>query len=266
MARILITGSAGGIGQMTARVLLEEGHSVVLHARNGERAKEAHEALPDAEAVLVADLRSISETRSMAESANKLGSFDAIIHNAGAMPLTQSISSDGISELFSVNVLAPYILTAMMERVERFIYIGSGAHRASSAHFNDLQWTTRQWNRNDAYAESKLYGVLLTFAVPRFLPNVLANAVSPGWVATRMGGKNATDDLKESPRTQAWLAVSNSSAAKVSGGYFFHFEQGSANEIAYQTDIQDRLLAECRRVSGISFPASPGAISFSKEA
>src|SRR5947199_388116 len=83
MARVFITGSSDGLGRGAAQLLVEQGHSVVLHARNEERAREAMAAVAGAETAVVGDLSSIAQTRSVAEQVNKLGSLDAVIHNAG---------------------------------------------------------------------------------------------------------------------------------------------------------------------------------------
>ena len=81
MARVFVTGSADGLGQMAAQLLIEQGHGVVLHARNEQRGKEAMAAVPGAESVVIGDLTSIAQTRNLAEQVNRLGSFDAVIHN-----------------------------------------------------------------------------------------------------------------------------------------------------------------------------------------
>jgi NAD(P)-dependent dehydrogenase (short-subunit alcohol dehydrogenase family) len=82
MARVFITGSSDGLGQMAAKLLIEQGHKVVLHARNQQRGKDALAAVPQAESVVIGDLSSIAQTRNVAEQVNALGDFDAVIHNA----------------------------------------------------------------------------------------------------------------------------------------------------------------------------------------
>src|SRR5471032_835797 len=82
MSRVFITGSADGLGQMAARLLVDAGHEVVLHARSTARAQEALKAVPDARAALVGDLSNIAATIALAEQVNRLGRFDAVIHNA----------------------------------------------------------------------------------------------------------------------------------------------------------------------------------------
>jgi NAD(P)-dependent dehydrogenase (short-subunit alcohol dehydrogenase family) len=81
MAKILVTGSSGGLGLMTGRLLAEEGHRVVLHARSEARAEAVRAALPQAEAVVVGDLSTLAAMRDVADQANGQGRFDAVIHN-----------------------------------------------------------------------------------------------------------------------------------------------------------------------------------------
>ena len=68
MARILITGSADGLGQLAAKFLADQGHKVVLHARNPERAHYAKQKVPGAEHVISGDLSDIDETKTVAVS------------------------------------------------------------------------------------------------------------------------------------------------------------------------------------------------------
>ena len=95
-------------------------------------------------------------------------------------------------------------------------------HRSGDPSLKDLTWSERKWNSSSAYADSKLYDVMLAFAVARKWPDVLSNAVDPGWVPTKMGGPNATDDLDAGAETQVWLATSDDPEAMVSGEYFYH--------------------------------------------
>jgi NAD(P)-dependent dehydrogenase (short-subunit alcohol dehydrogenase family) len=111
MARILITGSSGGLGLMAGRLLIAGGHRVMLHARTAERAERTGAAAPGAEGVLVADLSTIAESVALAERANGTGRFDAVVHNAGIgyRERRRVLTPDGVEHVFAVNVLAPYI-------------------------------------------------------------------------------------------------------------------------------------------------------------
>ena len=257
MARVLVTGSADGLGQMAARLMVAAKHRVVLHARNSERASEALEAVPGVETVVVGDLSSIRETRDIADQVNGLGPFDAVIHNAGVgyRERQRGATVDGLPLVFAVNTLSTYILTALINRPKRLVYLSSGMHRGGDSSLKDLLWKERPWNGSSAYADSKLQDVILAFAVARKWKDVLSNALEPGWVPTKMGGPGAPDDLDAGPKTQVWLATSDEPGARVSGQYFFHMKRRAADPSASTESVQDRLLAECAKISGVPFPA-----------
>jgi NAD(P)-dependent dehydrogenase (short-subunit alcohol dehydrogenase family) len=256
MARVFITGSADGLGQMAAHLLIDEGHRVVLHARSEARAKEAWQAAPGAEAVVVGDLSSIAQTRAVAEQVNDLGRFDAIIHNAavGYREPRRIETVDGLPHVFAVNTLAPYILTALISKPKRLVYLSSGLHQGGDETLQDLTWTKRPWQGIAAYSDSKFHDALLAFAVARRWPDVLSNALEPGWVATKMGGAGAPDDLQAAPKTQVWLAVSEDPSARVTGEYFYHMKRRAPNPAVHDERLQDRLLAACERFSGVKLP------------
>jgi NAD(P)-dependent dehydrogenase (short-subunit alcohol dehydrogenase family) len=256
MSRILITGSADGLGLMAAKLLVEQGHQVTLHARNESRANDARKAVPVAEQVLVGDAGSIAEMKALAERANRTGAYDAVIHNVaiGYQEPRRVETADGIERVFAVNVLAPYLLTALLTPPRRLVYLSSGLHRQGDRGLRDPQWTARRWNGTQAYSDSKLFDVVLAFAVARRWPRVLSNALEPGWVATKMGGPGAPDDLSLGHVTQAWLAVSADPAATVTGQYFFHQKLREAHPAANDATVQDALLAYCESLSGVRLP------------
>jgi NAD(P)-dependent dehydrogenase (short-subunit alcohol dehydrogenase family) len=256
MARIFITGSADGLGQMAARLLVQAGHRVVLHARNEDRASHALAQVPGAEAALSGDLSSIEQTRHLADEVNRTGSFDAVIHNAavGYREPRRIQTVDGLSHVFAINTLAPYVLTALIRRPRRLIYLSSGLHRGADASLDDLNWDHRPWNGMRAYADSKLHDAMLACAVARRWQDVLANALEPGWVSTRMGGAGAPDDLDAAPRTQVWLATSSDPEAMASGRYFYHQKLRAADPAVHDKALQDRLIEACSRLSGVPFP------------
>jgi NAD(P)-dependent dehydrogenase (short-subunit alcohol dehydrogenase family) len=257
MARVFITGSSDGLGRKAAQMLVEEGHSVVLHARNAARGRQALTAVPQAEAVLLGDLSSIAQTRDLAEQVNKIGRLDAIIHNAGLgyQERKRAATEDGLPELFAVNTIAPYILTALIERPERLIYLSSGLHRSGDASPNDLTWENRHWNAQQAYSDTKFHDVLLAFAVARRWKNVFSNALEPGWVPTKMGGSSAPESVEDGARTQVWLATSDESAAKVSGEYFYHMKPRGAAPATRDAERQEMFLAKCEHYSGVTLAA-----------
>jgi NAD(P)-dependent dehydrogenase (short-subunit alcohol dehydrogenase family) len=252
MSRVFITGSADGLGLAAARLLVEQGHRVVGHARGDRRAADLRAALPGLEDILIGDLGSDAETRALAGHANRLGRFDAVVHNAGVgyREPRRIATEGGHAHVLAVNVLAPYLLTALMERPGRLVYLSSGMHRGGDDSLDDIDWRDRPWQGAQAYADSKLFDAALALAVARHWPDVLSNAVEPGWVPTRMGGAGAPDDLSQAHLTQCRLAVGEDPGATVTGGYFYHQRPQRTHPAATSLAFQDRLLAELARLTG----------------
>lgn len=253
MARVFITGSSDGLGLLAGQQLIAQGHTVTLHARSAARAADARRAAPQAHAVVVGDVGTLDAMRSVAAQVNELGRFDAVIHNVGigyGEPRRVQ-TSDALSQVFAVNVLAPYLLTALIApRPARLVYLSSALHRRGNPDLSDPQWSGRPWDGPQAYSDTKLYDVLLAFGVARRCPEVLSNAVEPGWVPTKMGGPSAPDDLTLGAGTQAWLAVSDDPAARVTGQYFYHQQPRQVHSAARRIEVQDALLDYCARLSG----------------
>jgi NAD(P)-dependent dehydrogenase (short-subunit alcohol dehydrogenase family) len=257
VARVFITGSCDGLGLAAARLLASEGHEVVGHARNEQRASDLRQAAPRVARVITGDLSSAAATRAVAEQANALGRFDAVIHNAGVgyREPRKITTVDGHAHVLAINVLAPYLLTALMARPARLVYLSSGMSRGGTPSIEDLDWDRRPWNGTQAYSDSKLFDATLAAAVARRWPGVLSNAVEPGWVPTKMGGPGAPDDLAQGHITQAWLAVSDDPRAVVSGGYFYHRAPRDVLPAVRSHSFQDELLDELARLTGERLPA-----------
>jgi NAD(P)-dependent dehydrogenase (short-subunit alcohol dehydrogenase family) len=156
MARVFITGSSEGLGLMAGQLLAEWGHRVTLHARNEARAADARRALPQAETVVVGNVSVIAQMRRVAEQVNALGPHDAVIHNVGVgyREPRRVETTDGLSHLFAINVLAPYLLTALIDPPKRLVYLSSGMHSGGDSGFNDPQWEKRRWSGAQAYSDS----------------------------------------------------------------------------------------------------------------
>jgi NAD(P)-dependent dehydrogenase (short-subunit alcohol dehydrogenase family) len=245
MARIFITGSADGLGQLSAKALIAQGHRVVLHARNEKRGQEALDKVSGAESVVTADLGSIDETKQLASKVNGLGMFDVVIHNAG-------VYNASAEEIFTVNTLAPYILTCLIRRPKRLIYLSSDMHLQGRSKLESFKTDISRIS----YSDSKLHVLMLCMAVAPKWPQVYANALDPGWVPTKMGGQGAPDDMQKGYETQVWLAASNDEKAKVSGRYFYHRKESRHNGEADEVLLQERFLSLCKEITGVSFPST----------
>jgi NAD(P)-dependent dehydrogenase (short-subunit alcohol dehydrogenase family) len=257
MASIWVTGSSAGIGQQTALALVNGGHRVVLHARSRERATEAQKGVPRAAALVIGDLSSLDETRALAEAAQEQGPFDAVVHNAGIGGGNgkRALTRDGLDPIFQVNVVAPYVLTALMHRPRRLVYLSSGLHYQGVFEPDELEQQRHPGDGMKAYSDSKLCDVLLAFAVARLWPSTLSNAVDPGWIRTRMGGRGAPGPVSQGAETPVWLATSDEPSALVSGRYLKDRQQVSANPAAYDQELQDALLRSCAALTGARLAA-----------
>jgi NAD(P)-dependent dehydrogenase (short-subunit alcohol dehydrogenase family) len=141
-----------------------------------------------------------------------------------------------------------------MRPPRRLVYLSSGLHRSGNSAVSDVNWTSRPWNGLQAYSDSKLQDVLLAFAVARLWPKTYSNALEPGWVATKMGGPGAPDDLELGAVTQAWLAAGDDAATNVTGEYFFHQKRATPHPDAHRVEVQDALLSVCAKLTGTPLP------------
>ena len=247
-ARILITGSTAGMGQLAAATLIAKGYKVVVHARNEARAAEVKRDLPFAEAVVTGDLSNPEAVKKLAADINALGNFDVIIHNAGTMPR----NNEG-STVFNVNSLAPYILTALVHKPKRLVYVSSDLHRGAQLSLEKLVSNSP----NISYADTKLQILTLAKAVAAQWKDVQVNAITPGWIPTKMGGESAPDDLRLGYSTLVWLAEANDKEAQVTNGYFFQSRpENNYNKQVNDPSLQQALLKAYERISGVQFPGN----------
>lgn len=230
---ILVTGASTGLGLAAASALSLQGHQVVVHARSPQR-------LPEGgwHAGIVGDLATLDGMRAVAASANALGRFDAVIHNAGVL---------GTPDAVHVNVVAPYVLTALIPVPRRLVYLSSSMHRGGGTDLGGLE-------RADAsYSDTKLWVTALSLALAARWPEASIHSVDPGWVPTRMGGSGAPDDLEQGHLTQTWLATHDPDAPRT-GGYWHHRRSQSPARAAADPQFQDALLAALELRTGVALP------------
>jgi NAD(P)-dependent dehydrogenase (short-subunit alcohol dehydrogenase family) len=240
VVRIFVTGSADGLGRAAADTLLNAGHQVVVHARSDGRMDAARDLIDRGADSVVGDLAESEAVHRVAEQVNELGTMDAVIHNAGVYRGAQ---------VLPVNAVAPYLLTALMDRPARLIYLSSGMHHGGHPRVNGLDWSGQR--PSGSYSDSKLFLTTLMAAVATRWPTTISNAVDPGWVPTRMGGAGAPDDLRLGHLTQEWLATSDDADANTSGGYWYHQQRREPQPAVHDPRFQQELLDELHRFTGV---------------
>jgi NAD(P)-dependent dehydrogenase (short-subunit alcohol dehydrogenase family) len=238
VSRILVTGSTEGLGRAAAQALLSAGHQVVVHARNPRRAAALQPLLDGGADVVIGDFAERAAVRRIAAELNEADPLDAVIHNAGVW---------SGRAVMPVNIIAPYLLTVLLPAPRRLVYLSSGSHFGGRPTVQGVDWAGR---RAGSYADSKLFVTALAAAMARLRPDVLSNAVDPGWVPTRMGGPGAPDDLDLGHETQEWLATSDDPEALTSGGYWYHRELREPHPAVHDEAFQDRLLEAVAEETG----------------
>ncbi|MFI8961719.1 SDR family NAD(P)-dependent oxidoreductase [Streptomyces sp. NPDC053493] len=235
MALILVTGAAGGLGYDTASALAGDGHDVVVHVRHRARLGDAGHDAGRWAGVVTGDLAHLDEIHGVAAQAAAFGRFDAVVHNAGVLHSPDTAT---------VNTVAPYVLTALMERPGRLVYVSSSMHHGGSTDLGRLAAGTA------SYADSKLWVTTLALAVAARWAGTASHAVDPGWVPTRMGGPGAPDDLAAGHRTQVWLAT-GSGITPPTGGYWYHRRTQAPHPATRDEDFRARLLQTLAEHTGV---------------
>ena len=161
---ILITGSTDGIGLETARMLVTQGHHVLLHGRNPEKLEHVEKALTGLAgggrvSSYLADLSRLVDvdafTKAVAEQHTQL---DVLINNAGIFRTQKPVTEDGLDVRFAVNTIAPYLITLrllpLIGASGRIINLSSAAQ--SPVNLDALTGRVRLSDELEAYAQSKL--------------------------------------------------------------------------------------------------------------
>jgi len=233
-----VTGSADGLGRAAADALLSQGHDVVVHARSQKRVAGLDELVDRGAHLVLGEFTERDAVRRLAAELNDMEPLDAVIHNAGVW------SGPAV---MPVNIVAPYLLTALLPGPRRLVYLSSGSHFQGRPVLDGVDW---RGESAGSYADSKLYVTTLAAAVARLHPGVLSNAVDPGWVPTKMGGPGAPDDLELGHRTQEWLASSDAPRALTTGGYWYHSELREPHRAVHDEAFQDHLLQALAEETG----------------
>ena len=242
MSLVLVTGASTGLGLAAAEALARLGHEVVLHARSRDKIADASVEHRMRELVF-GDLADLQQTVALASQLNSIARFDAVIHNAG-------VNTGG--DILAVNVVAPYVLSALMTPPARAILLSSSMHRSGSTDLDGIDFADAT-SRRRPYEDSKLCETALAMALVGTWPESMVHAVDPGWVPTRMGGPAAPDALDEGHRSQVWLAVDDQARITPrTGGYWFHRAVQNPHPAAHDARFQHDLLQRLQRHTGIA--------------
>ena len=230
---ILITGSTDGIGLATARILVSQGHHVLLHGRNPAKVEDVKRELSGLSTEgsvesYVADLSRLSNVETLAKAvAEKHIRLDVLINNAGVLKSPDPITPEGLDVRFAVNTIAPYLLTKrllpLMDASGRVINLSSAAQSPVNA--DAMAGRVRIAEDMTAYAQSKLAITIWSRSLALSLgdkdPAIIA--VNPGsLLATRMvkeGFGIAGNDIGIGADILIRAALSEEFAA-ASGQYF----------------------------------------------
>jgi retinol dehydrogenase 12 len=243
----LITGATEGVGKVTALELAKKGFTIVIAARNADKAvalqKEIETLAWNTNCdYIVADLRSLEQVRQLAATFRlRYSTLDVLINNAGVFLPTRTETEDGYETMFQVNYLSPFLLTNLLleelQRSEqgRIINLSSSVYAIGKFDPDNLQSVgERHFSVLGTYAATKLFVLMFTEELARRLTGttVTANAVHPGIVRTRMmlqapGALRLVSYLSlpfsispfEGARTSVYLA-SSPEVKGISGQYF----------------------------------------------
>jgi len=216
------------------------GHDLIVHARNERRAAALAPLINDGAHLVLGDLAIRDDVRRLTDELKDRQPLDVIIHNAGVW---------SGSTVMPVNIIAPYLLTALLPLPSRLVYLSSSSHYGGRPSLANVDW---EGARPGSYEDSKLFVTTLMAAVARLRPDVHSNAVDPGWVPTRMGGPGAPDDLELGHQTQEWLAVSDDPEALTTGGYWYHGGRREPHRGVNDFAFQDRLVRVLAEETGLA--------------
>lgn len=193
---VVVTGATSGVGLATATAFARGGAHVVLAVRNVERGRQAATVVGGGSEVRRLDLADLASVREFAKSWQ--GTLDVLVNNAGVAMTPPARTKDGFEMQFGTNHLGHFALTNLLlpHLTDRVVTLASGAHRAGTIHFDDLDLRSSGYGPVKAYGQSKLANLLFTLELQRRFRHagstLRALAAHPGYAATNLGtsGRN----------------------------------------------------------------------------
>ena len=273
---VLITGASSGIGLEAGVAVARMGATVVLVAREGEKATRALAEVRTRSgsanvSLLACDLSSLAAVRQLADDVRtRYRRLDVLVNNAGTVSPERRTTIDGIEQTFAVNHLASFVLTNRLldllkaSAPSRIVHVSSAGHYRGEIDFDNLQYEHGGYSLLKAYARSKLANVLFSNELSRRLAGagVTSNSLHPGAVRTNIWShsswytKPLLAVLKPFMLSAAkggerivFLATSPEVAGQT-GGYYENNRLKAPHPLANDAALSARLWAESERMVG----------------
>lgn len=270
---VVITGATSGIGEVAAIRLAELGARIVFTAREKSRADDTMAALKKANpgadhALHMADLSTLAEMKRVAGELGLEPQIDVLINNAGALFNKRQETADGLEMTFALNHMAYFTVTNLLlgklKPGARIVTVASNAHRGAKLDFNDLQ-SRKGYIGFPVYARSKLCNILFNRELARRIGSgITANALHPGFVATRFGDNSGglmrtvlkvakpigAISPEEGAQTIIYLA-SSPQVADVTGEYFYECKPATPTAEARNDEDARKLWEISESIAGL---------------
>ena len=273
----LVTGATSGIGQVTARVLAQQGATVIIVGRNKEKCIQTTNNIREitknsSVEYILSDLSIQNDVRKLAEQfLSKYNKLDVLINNAGVSIQKRQETVDGIEVTFAINHLSHFLLTNLLLNVikasepARIINVSSALHTRSSLNFDDLEGK-KKYSSMDAYSKSKLANILFTYELARRLEGtrVTVNAVHPGLVSTNLSSNSSgftkfvwnimsifALNVEKGAESSVFLATSPD-IKNITGKYYSKMNMVPSSEESYNEENAKRLWKVSLKMTGLS--------------
>ena len=187
----IVTGASSGIGLEVANALLQQKMDCQLIGRDLEKLKNSFKcdhSVPYAHYHCL-DMSDLKKVYSFAQDQVK-SPVDLLIHNAGGMPDSLTITNEGFEQMFASQVLGPFILTKTLADLGklrqgcRIIFVASGGMYLQKLDLSDLLFQKRSYNKYTGYANAKRAQVILSMLFSERYPQYLFSSMHPGWADT----------------------------------------------------------------------------------
>lgn len=264
---ILITGSTDGIGFEAALKLAKLGALLIIHGRN-QRKSEAtvlkiKEILQsDNVSSVSGDLSSIEDIKTMSNELHyKFDRLDVLINNAGVYRPERRVTQFGLEETFTVNYIAPFLLTNLSIDLLKNSKAGRVVNVVSQVHSNQLDFKNLKYETGysgvKAYSRSKTCLIMFTYLLAEKLKetNITVNCLHPGVINTKL--LDAAMGMVGAPvligAENVIYVATSPELEKISGKYFHNKTIKPSKDITYNVEIQKRLWKKTEEILGMEF-------------